>query len=93
MITISGDGGLYHSPTVYHSTVDDLAEWADYSRASGSCPNYHEWNVCDGGVLYAESPDSFDTPSVTGQARVPDDDRDRAYIACPDCARPLHFTA
>jgi hypothetical protein len=31
--------------------------------------------------------------SVTGQARVPDGDRNRAYIACPDCGRALRFTA
>ena len=93
MITISGDGGLYHSPTVYLSTTDDLAEWADYDKASGCCVNNHEWHVHYGWIMYAESAQSLDTPSVTGQARVPDDDRDRAYIACPDCGHALRFTA
>jgi hypothetical protein len=93
MITISDELGCYGMPTVYRSTVDDLESWADYDRASGWCPGNHEWHVTCGGLLYAESPDSFDTPAVTRQARVPDGDRNRAYIACPDCGRALHFVA
>jgi hypothetical protein len=93
MITISGDGGLFHSPTVYLSTVDDLAEWTSYDCAEGACANGHEWHVTFGWLLHSENPNGFDRPSVTGQTRVPDGDRDRAYIACPDCGHALRFVA
>jgi hypothetical protein len=93
MITIGGDGGLFDAPTVYRSTVDDLTEWAAYDCAEGACANNHEWHVTFGWLLHSENPHGFDRPSVTGQARVPDGDRTRAYIACPDCGHALHFAA
>ena len=94
MISISDDLGNYATPTVYHSTVDDLADWAGYDRALGWCPDCHEWNVAGGGgLLYLESPVRFSTPSVTRQVRVPGGHRRRAYIACPDCGLALRFMA
>jgi len=89
----SGDGGLYCDPEVYRSSVLDTAEWVDFSRAYGGCVNGHEWLTDDAYRLYANGGGHDGTPTVPGQARAPFGDPDRAYIACPDCGKALHFCA
>lgn len=93
MITQSGDGGIYGDPEVYRSTVDDTAEWADYSRAYGRCGSGHEWMTEDAYRLHSDGAQlPAGTPTISGQARVPFGDPSRAYIACPDCGRALRFS-
>jgi hypothetical protein len=91
MITVSGDGGLYSSPDVYRDITSDTGCWADYSRALGACVNSHQWDTDDGHRLYGGATPG--SPTVAGQTRVPFGDRDRAYIACPDCGKALRFMA
>lgn len=93
MITRSGDGGLYTWPEVYRDTTSDAAYWADYACASGRCANGHEWGTDDGYRLHCLAGRACDSPTISGQARVPFGDRERAYIACPDCGKSLRFTA
>lgn len=94
MITVSGDGGLYAWPEVYRDLTTDTAYWADYTRACGCCANGHLWDTDDGRRLHpSDGRHVCDTPTIGGQARVPFGDRERAYIACPDCQKALRFTA
>ena len=94
MIIQSGDGGIYRSPLVYRSTVDDTADWADYTQASGRCVNGHEWRTDDAYRLHSDGAHpSTGTPTISGQARAPFGDPARAYIACPDCGRALRFSS
>jgi hypothetical protein len=94
MVTMSGDGGLYGQPEVYRDTTTDAAYWADYAHAVGCCANGHQWETCDGYRLHCVNGGLFDgAPTISGQARVPFGDRERAYIACPQCRKSLRFTA
>ncbi|MGW0891510.1 hypothetical protein [Saccharopolyspora sp. NPDC002578] len=91
MITVSDRQGRYEPPTVYRSTVDDMAGWADYSDAEGVCANGHEWGTNDTVHLHAWNSVAVDTYRVPDLIRVPFGDPSRAYVACPACRKAVHF--
>jgi len=94
MVTMSGDGGYYRQPEVYRDTTSDMAYWGDYAHAFGTCVNGHEWETCDAYRLHRYNGGLFEgSPTISGQARVPFGDRERAYIACPECRKSIRFTA
>ncbi|MFJ8965343.1 hypothetical protein ACIRG5_38755 [Lentzea sp. NPDC102401] len=94
MVTMSGDGGLYSQPEVYRDTTTDTVYWGDYAHAFGRCVNDHEWETYDGHRLQRYDGGLSDaSPTISGQARVPFGDHQRAYVACPECRKSLRFTA
>lgn len=91
MIVVSDDTGRYVAPEVYRSTGMELEEWAEYSQAYGECVNAHRWFTADTVHLHATDGDQG-TYRVPGQVRVPFGDRDRGYVACPECGKALRFS-
>ncbi|MBA8823813.1 hypothetical protein FHX42_001142 [Saccharopolyspora lacisalsi] len=91
MVIVSDQCGRMVQPEVYRSTELELETWADYSRATGECARGHRWMTEDTVTLRAEDGRHSQSYRVAERIRVPFDDRDRAYVACPDCGKAVHF--
>lgn len=91
MIIVSDEGGRLVSPEVYRSTELEMETWAEYSRATGECTRGHRWTTEDTVTLHAEDVRSAQRYRVCERIRVPFDDRERAYVACPDCGKAVRF--
>ncbi len=91
MITVSDHTGMYVAPTVYHSTVMEKEDWADYSDAEGECVNEHGWFTHDTAHMRAWDGTDSHAYRIADRIRVPFGDRSRAYAACPACGKAVRF--
>jgi hypothetical protein len=91
VITVSDHTGMYVAPTVYRSTVMELADWADYSDAEGECVNGHGWFTHDAAHMHAWDGTDRHAYRISDQIRVPFGDCFRAYVACPECGKSVRF--
>ena len=70
-------------------TCDEPTDVYDWARAYGSCANEHHLDTDDAYTMASEGVWTSDTPKLSDYVRVPDDDRDAAYVACPTCGSPI----
>lgn len=93
MIETAGSGSfLFRRPDVWVTNADDETAWVEYSRAYARCVNGHEWYTDDNYRLYSDGMGWSDEVTISDQGRSAFGG-ERQYIACPDCAKKLHFLA